>query len=315
MSEEQVVEGGNPGETGAQPLDPGSQSFLAGLNGEQSVNTGGSELPGEKAPDPTTAEGIIKEVTDGPPEGFPEKFWDAEKREMRVEELAKGYTNLEKLISREKVPVPQGADDKEGYDRWIEAVRPENEDTYDFGERPAELPNGLEYDEDLEASFRSAALANGLMPQQAKGLYDMFLKGQIERYDSYNKMVTEQAETLKNDLRREHGEQYPAVERRAGNVMTKYADDEFRQYLNESGLGNDARMLRMLDKIGRDMGGETRLVGNTEQKQLPADLDAAIARFREKNGKVLSDSNHPDNRRMVDELQQLYQARHPEPLA
>jgi hypothetical protein len=44
----------------------------------------------------------LQDVQDGPPEGIPLKYWDAENREVRVDEMAQGYNNLEKLLGTEK---------------------------------------------------------------------------------------------------------------------------------------------------------------------------------------------------------------------
>lgn len=45
------------------------------------------------------------------PEGIPEKFWDADKQEIRVEALLNSYLALEKRFSK-MVPLPENDDDK-----------------------------------------------------------------------------------------------------------------------------------------------------------------------------------------------------------
>lgn len=320
MSDVTQETGGNPADAGGappMPADSGS-SFLSNIsaNNAESTQEGGAVPNGATAGDQPadTADATLRETMRGPPEGVPEKFWDAEKGQIKTDDLAKGYTNLEKLLSRDKVPVPQGEDDTEGYERWIAAVRPESETAYEFGDPPA-LPDGIVYDNDLEQSYRNAAFANGLHPNQAKALHEMFVKQTIEQHTQYAKLQQENRTKLTNDLRREYGQQYPAVERRAGGIMDKYADPDFRSYLDESGAGNDPRMIRFLDRIGRDMGGETRLVKNETNAPQAADLDAAIANFTRKNEKALFDKTHPDHRRLVDERDKLFQMRYPEPAA
>lgn len=299
MSELEAETGGNPG------ADAGS-SFLAGIASD--VGTTGAAP--QSAPDTTTAEGIQQAVADGPPEGVPSKFWDAETKSVKVEDLTKGYTNLEKLLSREKVPVPQGDDDQEGLDRWFSAVRPESEDAYDFGEPPKEMPAGLSYDDELEQSFRNAAFANGLHPKQAKALHDMFVKGQVERVTQYNKMQNEQKTRLMTDLQREHGAQFPAVLQRSKSVLGKYANPDFIAAFEEYGLANDARIINVFDRIGRDMQGESKLVGNAQPTASHADIDQAISQFTAKNNKALFDKSHPDHNRLVAERAKLFEAKY-----
>lgn len=46
-------------------------------------------------------------------------------------ELAVGYRNLEKLVGQDKLPMPKGADDKEGWDRVYDAMgRPKSAEEY-----------------------------------------------------------------------------------------------------------------------------------------------------------------------------------------
>jgi hypothetical protein len=304
---EQVAETGNPGgEVAADAVATngaaGSESFLASIADQPVVENGvGEGSEPAKEPDTTTAEGITQQVMDGPPEGVPQKFWDADKKAVKVDDLAKGYSNLEKLLSREKVPVPTNDDDEEGWERWHAAVRPESEEAYQF-ERP-EMPPGMEYNEDEEQSFRNWCFANGISQRQAANLYQSEVAKRVEQHAQWHKMREEQRANLTVDLQREHGQQFQAVIQRNQAIMSKYADPEFREFLNESGAGDDPRMIRFLDRIGRDMGGETKLVGKSEPTAQPADLDAAIAAFNSKNQKVLFDKTHPDHGRIVQERQ------------
>lgn len=60
---------------------------------------------------------IQKSAEDGRPEGVPEKFWDAEKKSIKADDLSKAYAELEKAhgkLKREKTiggEVPESADD------------------------------------------------------------------------------------------------------------------------------------------------------------------------------------------------------------
>ena len=59
---------------------------------------------------------------DAIPEWVPKKSWDAEKKSARLEDLGRAYTHLEKLLGREKVPVPVDENDEEGWQRWYNAA-------------------------------------------------------------------------------------------------------------------------------------------------------------------------------------------------
>lgn len=314
---EQATEtGGNPGGEAAS-VPAGGSSFLSeaasgyqdqGAPAEITTPTGDKQAA-------DTADSITQEVLDGPPEYVPEKFWKKDSKEVDVEALGTGYKNLEKLLSRDKVPVPQGEDDQEGYERWISAVRPESEEDYDFGSDTVEKSvseAGMSYDSELEQSFRNAAYSNGLHPKQAKGLHELYVKTQMERHRQWQKMQEEAKINLQNDLQREYGHQLPAMKQRVGQLIKKYSDPDFDQYLEESGQGNDPRMIRFLDRMAKDMSGERRLIGKPTEVAQPQDLDAAISQFNAKHQKALFDRNHPDHQRLVAERQRLFEARYPE---
>lgn len=300
---EQVADG-NPG-----AADAGAQgsSFLSTLGTGEPQATASTQ-----APDLTTATGTVEAVLDGPPEGVPEKFWDHETKSIRVKEMTQAYTNLEKLIGHEKVPVPQSDDDSEGWDRWYKASgRPETPEDYGF-EAPT-LPEGMPYDDDLEKAFRGSVHAAGLNAKQANAIYDQFVKVQSERHVAWLDAQNQMKAKLTSDLQRKYGGEYPAKLTKAGTVMDKYGTPEFRQYLNETGLGNDPRMLDVLIRMGEEMGGETRLQGKPPQPEAnPQDIQAAISKFRERNSKALHDKAHPDHDRSVKELNRLYQTLYPE---
>jgi hypothetical protein len=246
------------------------------------------------------------------PEWAPEKYWDASGNQIKVEDLAKGYTNLEKLLGHEKIPRPANDEDQEGWDRWYAASgRPEAPDKYEF-QKPEKLPETLSYDEDLEKNFRSAAHANGLNKRQATALYDQFVKHQIERtaaWETGQKQARAQVET---SLRREHGAQYEAFLTSAKTAVSEYADPEFRQYLDETGLGNDPRMIRMFGRIGKELAGESRLHGKPQPTASPVDMQRAISEFRDKYKEPLWNRDHPDHALRTKEMASMYEAAFPE---
>lgn len=281
-------------------------------------NTGGSTIltasvpppAPAAAPAPGSADATIAaaQTENARPEWAPEKFWDAEKRTLRQEDLGKSYLNLEKLIGYEKVPVPKSDDDQEGWDRWYKATgRPDKPDDYEF-KRP-ELPKEMGYDEDTEKSFRTWAHVNGLSKKQAQNLYDGYVKTQVERHAAYATAQKQATEKAKADLMREHGSQYDGFVTSATTAINQYGDPDFRKFLDETGLGNDPRMIRVFGRIGKEMSGETRLKGKPEMGINEADLDTAITKFRADNQAALYDKAHPGHDAAVKEFNKLFEKR------
>lgn len=242
------------------------------------------------------------------PEWAPEKYWKADKNEIDAEGLAKGYVNLEKLLGRDKVPAPLNDEDAEGWDRWYKASgRPEKPDEYDF-KRPDKLPEGISYDDDAEKNFRQWAHANGLNKRQATNLYEGYVKHQVERHGAFHVSQVQARQEVENSLKREHGAQYEGFLTGARTAITQYADPEFRQYLEQTGLGNDPRMIRIFGRIGKEMGGETKLSGKPAPAASTQDMMRTISEFNGKYKESLFDRGHPDHAMRVKERSALYEA-------
>lgn len=289
------------GSSGGSLLTAGVEPVAAAQQGGNPAGANGA------APPATGAQAAIQAAQDGPPEYIPSKFWDAEKKAPKIEDMGRSYLNLEKLISRDKVPVPAGEDDEEGWNRWYAATgRPEKPDDYEI-ERPSNLP--IEYDEDGEKAFRTWAHQNGLNKRQARNLYDSYVKTQIERHGQYEKLKTENVRAAQDALQREHGARYNAKLELAKAALGKYADQDYLQYLDETGLGNDPRTIRAWIKIGEEMQGETRIQGRAPQAPNTGDLDRAIVEFGSKHKDALFNKDHPQHGWAVAERRKLYEQR------
>jgi hypothetical protein len=278
----------------------------SGGNPEPSVGAGEQTAQTQ----PNGANEALQQVQNGPPEYIPKKFWDPETKTVRTEDLGKSYMNLEQMLGREKVPVPTSDDDTEGWERWYAAMgRPEAPDKYEF-KRP-ELPSDLPYDEEMEKEFREWAHINGLSKRQAQSFYEGYVKRQIARHTDWSNQAKETRQQAEAALRREYGRNYDQAIQQAKAAMMTYADPDFHRYLDESGAGNDPRMIRIFARIGKELRGDTRLQGRTEAAN-PADAQKAIAEFRTKHNDALYNRDHPEHKQRVSEMQQLFERAFPD---
>lgn len=244
------------------------------------------------------------------PEWFPEKFWKDNKADN--EGLAKSYMSLEKLLGSEKIPVPRSDDDVEGWDRYFKAGgRPDKEDGYEFKVDRDGLPKGF-YDDEAEKSFRQWAFANGLNKRQATNLHDAYVKANLERHKAWEDTQKQSKAKLQTDLMREHGAGYEGFMKSAKGAISRYADPDLVAYLDESGLGNDPRMIRAFGRIGKEMMGDTRITGQPKPTVDMRDLDASISDYRKQHQTALMDKSHPDHDRHVAHMADLYKKKFPD---
>lgn len=244
------------------------------------------------------------------PEWAPEKFWKDNK--LDYEGLGKSYLSLEKLLGSEKIPVPRSDDDAEGWERYFKAGgKPEKADDYEFKVDRDKLPQNF-YDEEAEKSFRQWAHANHLNKRQAANLHDAYVKAHLERHKAWEDNRKQTQAKLQTDLMREHGAGYEGFMKGAKGAISRYADPDFMSFLDESGLGNDPRMIRAFGRIGKEMMGDTRIAGAAKPTINVADLDASISDYRKQHQTALMDKSHPDHDRHVAHMAELYRKRYPD---
>lgn len=99
------------------------------------------------------------------PADIPEKFWDAEAGELRIEALLKSYRELERKLSR-TVALPEDESDAEARTRLLRALGwPESADAYVVEQRhPLTAP-----DAEINARLHEA----GFTPRQVQLVYDL----------------------------------------------------------------------------------------------------------------------------------------------
>lgn len=226
-----------------------------------------------------------------------------------IEALAKGYLNVQKMIGSEKVPVPKTEDD---WARWYDAAgRPKEPTGYEFKE--VQLPEGMNYNTELEGAFKTVAHQAGLNVQQAQALRDWFASQQGEAFTSDSRAAIEARNAAELSLKRELGNAYDGYVNAAKAALSEYTSPEFVAFLDQSGLGNHPELVKAFGRIGRETLGETKLKSaGVAVEPTAAELDVKIADFRTSNREALYDKTHPDHARLTAELTRLYSARFPD---
>lgn len=94
---------------------------------------------------------------------------------------------------------------KKFHDRLPEAMRPvESADKLDL-KRPEGLPEGLPWNADAEAAFKTWAVEDGLSAKQAQGQLDKFAKFQAEQFTALQEKQAKAVSDTHSDLTKEWG--------------------------------------------------------------------------------------------------------------
>lgn len=231
---------------------------------------------------------------------------------LDIERLANGYLNAEKLIGGDKLPMPKGDDDTEGYERIYKALgRPDEADGYELG-IPKDVPDELAFDEEEAKGWRDQMFQLGLSKKQAEALWDVGVKGRLESAIAGQELASTARAERENQIRLEKGDGYDGYVTRMKGVLKEYADTDTIAFLEESGQGNDPRFLRFLERVGDRMAPDTGLQGSTPESITTKDIGEQIDRFNKEHNEALTNKLHPRHNWAVRERSRLYEMKFPE---
>lgn len=220
-----------------------------------------------------------------------------------VEDLAKSYVHSRKLLGADKIQVPNKyADENEWRGVYEKLGLPKDVAEYDL--KPEE---GAEVDEEFFSGFKEAAHQAGILPKQAQQLYTWY-DGKVREMSSQSmlKSETKQKEEIQA-LQAEWGDAWESKVTAAKLAITEYGDDDFKEYLETTGLGNDARVIKLMSKIGENLSeDQLKSSGATGLRHTPADAQGAINEILGNPTHAYFDKKHPDHKRAIDEMNSLF---------
>lgn len=161
-------------------------------------------------------------------------------------ELANGYRNLEKLLGGEKIPMPKGADDKEGWARVYDSLgRPKSADDY-----------GLQLPEGGNGDFLKAAAGKfhelGLSKQQAAELANWYNEQATGQMGAAQQAQAAKVEQDMQALKGEWGQAWEENVELGRRAARQFGLDQGKLEALENAFGT-AEMLKFMSRIGRGL--------------------------------------------------------------
>ncbi len=226
----------NAGEVGVGPVEPQVEP-------EPAPEPSPEPAP---SPEPTGAGWKSRMPTDLKNSPLLQKFDDSPEGLVKAFE---SHANLESLLGHEKVPIPKGLDDKEGWSRFSKALGiPDKAENY--GLPDAELPESMKDLTMDKHRFAEIVHAHKLTPDQAKGLWKAYQDVNAEAYQNTMQKVQERIDTTVNQLKSEWGDAYDSKVEVGQMVLNKFSDDqEMNDFLTQA-LTSDPRGVKFLAKVG-----------------------------------------------------------------
>ena len=246
-------------------------------------------------------------------DGFPDDIKNHPSMENLdgVESLAKSWVNAQKLIGKEKLPLPTGADDKEGWNTVFSRLgRPEKAEGYEISKDgvPTEVP----VDENFLTNFKTIIHGLGLTPPQAQGMFNWWVDTEKGTITQMNETDLANKQTSETALRQEWGKAYDQNVKLAATVIGKFGGADAQSLLG-SGFANDSKVVKLLASIGKAMSEDSDLLlGEAPATHTPAEAQIEIDRIKGDMKHPYYHAEHPEHKAAVEFMQNLFQMVYPE---
>lgn len=162
--------------------------------------------------------------------------------------LVKSYVHAQKMVGKDKVVVPDKNSSEEDWKEFYRKAGVPDKDNYkvEFDEE--------DFDEEIINKINEIGYENNLTPQQTKTMIDFakehFSSKEAAELEALEQQEAEQLEALKEEW---GDEGFNSNIAKAITVIDEFGTPEFKEYLNETGLGNDPQLIRLLANIGNNL--------------------------------------------------------------
>lgn len=279
----------------------GRKHFLLNDDVDNSLLGGEPEVPTEE---PVVEEPALPENAPEWLKGIDKEYYK-EQSLMHVPDvntLVKNYINQSRLIGRNKIVVP---DDNATDDDWKEVFTklglPDKEKyNVNFGES--------KYDDDFKAGFIERAHAAGILPKQAEQMFNFWNEKVTEASTSYSEQMTAQKQEQITALRKEWGAGFDKELATAKQALKQFGDEDLTNFLRETGLGDNPTMIRLFNKIGKNLNEDT--FNRDTVSHLGITKDEAQKRIDEIMGNMdhpYWKSEHPNHGKAQEEIQRYWE--------
>lgn len=203
-------------------------------------------------------------------------------------EAVKSHLSLERLLGHEKVPVPKGKDDIEGWALFSKALGiPDKPDGY--GLPDAKTPDGIKSMTFDKTKFSEIVHQNKLTPDQAKGLWSAYTEMTGQVYQKAMRDHQEKMTSVINQMRGEWGDAYQSKIDLGQLVINKFSDTQDMNDFITATLVKEPMGIKFLAKIG-DQFAENK-IGDFKYQRHSLTPDEAQSEI----DNIRRDPNHPYN--------------------
>jgi|TARA_Y100000296_G_scaffold75841_1_gene95926 hypothetical protein len=272
-------------------LSPGSSEATESAPAETASADWKASLPEDIRSDPS-----LKDITDIP-------------------NLAKSLINAQGMIGKDRIALPsEDATDTEMKDFYGKIGRPDEAKAYDLGERPT-LPEGLEYDEEFESTFRDVAHKAGLTQKQTKDIYDGYNSYVSKKAELEGENGTVQMNNWVEQMKKDFGKAYDERIDLAQRAIEKFGSGDVKDWMNSTGMGNNPMFVKMFANIGEIVAeGKGDVPATRQFTMTPQQAQQEISRYNRDTDfmTAYASGDHQGHTAAVQKMNDLFKLAYPD---
>jgi len=290
---------------------------------------GGSIMSGGEAPTaaPAVEPGALAPVAAeaaaaaaAPVVTFPDNWKDGLSEEIRSEAslgliqdipaLAKSFVHAQKQIGRDKIVIPDKHATPEDWKNIFQKLgHPQELKGYEITP-----PEGANFDDGFVTQFKEQAFKHNILPHQANEILKWYSEANETALAGLKQEQANEQQTTLKKLKAEFGEAFQTKLQSARMAVKEAfggeAEDVF-MWLEESGLGNDERMIKMMMHFGQMIKEDTVIGdGRDNNAETPKAIEEQINEIMGNKEHPYYDKAHPNHAKAVKEMQTLHERMH-----
>jgi hypothetical protein len=227
-----------------------------------------------------------------------------------VKSLIKSYVHAQRKIGKKGVILPDENSTQEEWDTFYQkAGVPLEEQEYISSLQFPTQDQEAQFNDAFNEEFAKKAHELRVRPDQAKQMYDFFSEQAKTTSENYMNDTQEQMQTELNSLRDTLGvDAYTERLTKTTQMLKETVGDDFLSYLGESGLGQNAQVVKALGEIAMKFYNEAPLPKGTHKAAMSKDeMEAEINRAMGNPNDPYRKPSHPDHHRRVNEINKLWE--------
>ena len=280
-------------------------------------DNGGSVLTSDATTAQTTVDTTVEATTTTE---FPANWKDMLPEDLKastalepiqdIPNLVKSFINAQKMIgSSNKFTKPdQFATDEERVNFFRQVMDvPSKLEEYNV-----DVPKEANFNDGFITALKELAFNQGMAPNQTNALLKWYAdfnnQALAEHEQQVQSRVAEQTEALK----KEWGEAFNKRLALAKATAKEFGDEDVFSWLDDSGLGNDTKLIKMLAKIGEVLKEDNVITENLDaDAKAPSELQSQINEILSNFSHPYHQQTHPNHQAAVKEVQNMFSRLYP----